>query len=225
MKICHQRARTGRRIRWLAASPGSKIPGEGSPSARAAQTALMGLVATVLSSCATPQAPLPDAIRLAPPGNLQLVEARQDIEQHLGASVRWGGTVVTVRRDDAGNAEVEILERKLGESGRPRPAGPSDGRFLVRATTEVDPVLYREGSDVTVAGVLERSVEGRIGDQPAVFPVVRVEQFVRWQAAWRRYDPYYYYDPWYYGPWVGYGRHYGHLHRPYFGHYYHPYRW
>jgi len=195
------------------------------------------LAAALLAGCAgAPPQPVPEAVRSAPPGDLQLVEARQDPQRHLGARVRWGGTVIRVERDATGNARVEVLERRLDEDGRPLPGAPSDGRFVVFAAPSVDPDLYRRGAELTVAGVLEPPVEGRVGTATVELPVVRVEAFQRWARRWSHhpyhYDPYYdpYYHPWY-GPRVRFGvgvgirhlhLHHGFRHHPGFGS---PYYW
>ena len=157
---------------------------------------------------------------MPPPGDLQLVEARQAPERHRGARVRWGGTVVATRRDDAGNTRVEVVERRLDDRGRPRPGSASDGRFVILAAPEVDSSLYLRGNEITVAGILDGTVDGSIGEQPQHFPVVRVEDFVRWESRW----PYHAYDPWY-GPRVRFGVGIGHY-RHHHGHYHgHPYWW
>jgi len=173
------------------------------------------LAALLLGACATvPQQPVPQDIRHPPAGDLQLVEARQDPERHLGSTVRWGGTVVAVERDAGGNARVEVLERRLDEDGRPLPGSASDGRFVIRAAPEVDQSIYRRGSEITIAGTLEGVTDGRIGEEAVRLPVVRVHNFVQWPSYWRRYPyaypyPLYYpyspygYDPWFYGPRIG----------------------
>jgi outer membrane lipoprotein len=166
--------------------------------------------------------PVPEAIVIPPAGDLQLVEAGQSPDDHLGTRVRWGGTIIRVERDASGNSRVEVVERRLDDTGRPLPGSPSDGRFIILAAPSVDPDLYARGGEVTVAGVLADAVDGRIGDAPTRLPVVRVEQFVRWEPRWRSHP--YYYDPWY-GPHYRFGVGIGHgFHHPYHpGFWHHPY--
>ncbi len=168
-----------------------------------------------LSGCAGNVRPVPEAVRVAPPGNLQLAEVAPDPSRHLGRAVRWGGEVMGVRRDGAGNAIVEVLGRRLDNSGRPFPGGPSDGRFHVRAAPSVDPDLYQPGTALTVAGTVA-GVSPAI-DSDATVPLLEVRDFMSWGPVWYR-DPYYWpaygpysYYPYYYGPrarWgIGYGVH------------------
>lgn len=190
-----------------------------------ARALALALAALLLTACAgvAPE-PVPEAITVAPPGDLQLVEALQAPDRHRGARVRWGGTIIGVERDEPGNARVEVLERRLDDGGRPLPGSASDGRFVILAAPSVDPALYERGGDVTVAGVLEQAVDGRIGDRPVRLPVVRVEQFVRWEPRWR--DHPYYHDPWH-GPHVRFGVGIGHggFYHPGYWHHPHGYRW
>ncbi len=193
------------------------------PAARRALAAL-GL-ALLLSGCASrPERPIPERISAPPAGDLQLVEARRDPQTYVGAAVRWGGHVVAVERDDAGNARVQVLERRLDDSGRPMPGSPSDGRFLIFATPDVDPGLYARGAEITVAGTLQAPVSASIAQRPEQLPVVRVEAFALWEPRWYP-DPYHdhwpyhgYGHPWY-GPRVHFGIGISHLrhHHP-FGH-------
>lgn len=173
------------------------------------------LVALSLAGCAGVSRPLPADIVTPPPGNLQLVEVLGNIAAHTGAHVRWGGTVVEVTRQASGFVRIQVLERKLDASGQPLNYGPSDGRFVIRAASNVDPARYRIGSEVTVAG----TIEGAVTVGGTSLPLVHVDHYVRWEPPpvyppdyydpwWYGY-PYYDYDPWYPGPWYPYHMRYG----------------
>ncbi len=168
----------------------------------------MLLGAAVLSGCATPYGydAIPDAIRQPPAGNLQLVEALSQPKLHLGTAVRWGGSVITVRRSADGNAEIEILERRLDDQGRPRDSGPSDGRFLIRATGTVDSTLYHPGSRITVAGTFQRLEQRQVGAARQPLALVNVSDYIQWAEVYP--EPFYYDPPYYplpYSGWPYYG--------------------
>lgn len=187
------------------------------------------LAVVLLCGCAgQPREPVPERIAAPPPGDLQLVEVRQDPQAHVGAPVRWGGTVIGSGRDADGNVRVQVVERRLDDAGRPLPGSPSDGRFVIRAAPDVNPDLYARGNDVTVAGTLDTPVDARVGDGTARLPVVRVEAFMLWGPYWRT-DPWYPYGhgvwfPYGHGaPWYGPYRHFGPGHLP--PHLHHPHGW
>lgn len=178
----------------------------------------------LLSGCAGMGQPIPDAIRTPPAGNLQLAEVVGDPERFVGRAVRWGGEVMLVRRDGAGNALVEVLGRRLDDRGEPYAGGPSDGRFHIRASPEVDPELYRDGTAITVAGTVS-------GTSPAIesasrVPLVEVSAFMSWGPTWYP-APYYWHPhyPYYHYPYgYPYGYHFGFRHHHYPFHH-HPYWW
>jgi hypothetical protein len=67
---------------------------------------LMDVLLMLLTSCAT----VPPAIRYAPPGDLQLPEARANPDVHTGRPVRWGGTIVSVQNKEA-ETILEVLQK------------------------------------------------------------------------------------------------------------------
>jgi outer membrane lipoprotein len=145
------------------------------------------------------QVPAPDAGRYASSADPQLgpslADAMRDPKARQGEPVRWGGTVVRSATDARGNVEVEIDARGLDASGRPRPGATSEGRFLIRATPDVDPALYARGNQVTVEGRITGAAQLREPPDAAPVPLVHVEQFRLWQT--RVYQAQGgYYDPW-----------------------------
>jgi len=172
--------------------------------------AVLGMV--LLSACATTagQVSIPAAISQPPAGNLQLAEAMRKPDRHLGTKVRWGGNVISVRKGPQGSTEIEILQRQLNARGRPQDHGPSDGRFLIRAAASVDSALYRQGSRVTVAGVIKGTERRQVGKTTKDLVLVEVSDFIQWTEERLAYP--YYDDPYYGYPYYGY---------PYYGPYYH----
>ncbi len=163
--------------------------------------ALLG--ALILAGCvATSEQPsIPESIQHPPPGNLQLIEAMRQPKVHLGTTVRWGGSIITVHRNQQGNAEIEILERSLDDQGRPQDSGPSDGRFLIRAAADVDSNLYRQGSRITVAGTFQSMEPHQIGNKQQDLPLVEVRDYIQWADAYP--PPHHFNDPYYWSPYYG----------------------
>ena len=176
---------------------------------------------SALSGCvATAPEPIPAAIHLPPRGDLQLVETSAHPAAHAGASVRWGGNVIAIERDSAGNALIQVIERRLDADGRPVAGSPSDGRFMIKATAAVDRNFYARDRLITVAGTLDGSATVQVGEKTLAIPLVHVNEFMLWLPNIRDDGPYWgYYDDYRYGP--GYGPHIGFglgLHRYQHGH-------
>lgn len=168
---------------------------------------ILSAIGLVVTACAT----TPSIIREAPPGDPQLAELRDSVGAHAGTSVRWGGTILSVENKD-NETWIEVLEFKLTSSGQPKRYSPSDGRFLARVTTFLDPAIYKKGREITVVGTLEGDFEKSIGEHSYSFPVVKADGHYLW-APYRRH---YHYPRYYYGypyPRYYYGFHYGHGHR------------
>jgi outer membrane lipoprotein len=159
---------------------------------------MLGLVcAALLAGCASN---IPKEIKEAPPGNPMVAEVRADAARFTGAHVRWGGTIAAVD-NQASETWVEIVARELDGSGEPRQTDRSSGRFIAVIDGFIDPALYSEDREVTVSGVVEKSITRKIGDYDYTLPVVRVENHLLWPLRYEYdapdYPPYWYYDPWY----------------------------
>lgn len=173
-------------------------------------TGLLG--AMLLAGCASN---IPKAISTAPADNPMVAEVRSDVRQFIGAHVRWGGTIAMVE-NQANETRIEIVARELDKSGQPRLTDRSSGRFIAIIDGFLDPALYAEGRELTVAGVVEDETSRKIGEYDYTFPLVRVDNYLLWplrpEPVPYDYPRYWYYDPWY--PWYPYYHPYRYYHRP-----------
>lgn len=174
------------------------------------------LCLSLIGACASP---VPKAVRETPQPQLGLAEARSG-SAAVGARVRWGGTIAKVE-NRAGETWVEIVERPLGDDGKPRAGAVTRGRFLARMPGFLDPSEYAPGRLLTVTGVLDESVTRNIGEFPYTFAVVKADAHYLWPRREARqgqyidsypYYPYYadpFWSPFWYDPWFPMGL-YGH---------------
>jgi len=123
----------------------------------------------------------PEAISKIPADNPSLAAVRQDIDQYIGAELRWGGEISKVE-NKTDKTWVEIVRRQLRENGKPDTNSNSDGRFIASFTGFIDPVVYEVGRLVTVVGSIEGAIERPIGGYDYVFPLVNVEGSYLWRA-------------------------------------------
>jgi outer membrane lipoprotein len=161
----------------------------------------------LLGACSSP---IPELIRTPPEGNPPLALVRAEPEQHLGARIRWGGTITKVQNREA-ETRIEIVARDLAGDGEPRNIDYSEGRFIALFPLFLDPAIYAEGRNLTVLGTVQGSSEEQLGSMRYRYPLVKVEAHYLWPKPIPRcetcdprfYDPFY--DPWY--PWRPYPWH------------------
>ena len=160
-----------------------------------------------LAGCAS-YPDLPDAIRNPPPGDAPLpsqVSEEPGVYQDL--QVRWGGTLLEVR-NQAEESWLEVLAYPLERSGRPDTSEAAVGRFFARVPGFVDPAVFSQGREVSVAGRLVEPVTQSIGDHEYRYPVVDAVAHYLWPRRQARRDPYWSYPyPYYWrDPFFYYGR-------------------
>ena len=125
----------------------------------------------------------------------------------VGDVVLWGGIIIETKNFKNGT-NIIVLETPLYGSERPRARGFSRGRFIAQSSKFLDPVIYRPGKKITVAGVVKGKEAQPLGETKYTYPVVSVKQMVLWQPYRRYAYPYYwrgsYWGP-YWGPYWGWG--------------------
>ena len=134
--------------------------------------------------------------------DLQLDKALANINENIDQSVRWGGTVLTVSKDNE-EIWIEIQQRGLDQYGAPRQRNGSMGRFLVKTEQSPEDLQSLIGMDITVFGTLGGSYDGSIGHAPYLFPVVNAKEHYLWGTKYsagysRYYNDYFRYPHHYY---------------------------
>ncbi|WP_415227634.1 Slp family lipoprotein [Psychromonas sp.] len=157
----------------------------------------MLILIMLLSGCASV---VPTAINNIPAPDISVDEVRVDIEKFYGSRVRWGGVISKVE-NKAEQTWIEVVSRKLSSNGQPSSGSKSSGRFIARFSGFVDPLEYKVGALLTVAGSLTGEHVALIGEYLYSFPVVTVSAVYLWPPkqetvvyhdhplAWGLYDP------------------------------------
>jgi outer membrane lipoprotein len=150
----------------------------------------------LLAACAHPGPPF---LREPMPENPALAQVIADVGAFQDRRVRWGGNVVSVENRAEGTA-VEIVERRLDKRGRPAATNTSAGRFVATTTGFLDPMIYTQGREVTIAGTIAGEEPRKIGEFEYRYVVVKTDNLYLWEPI-QPVPPPMYYDPWYYDPW------------------------
>ena len=163
------------------------------------------IISALTSSCATQSPPW---MRDPPPGNPALEQVSSDTATYAGRKLLWGGSIEQLE-NHAQETWIEIVERPLDSSGRPRQSDYSGGRFIAKVAGFLDPVIYTRGRDISVTGSVDGDSSRKIGEFDYRYIMVKVETEHLWPVLLPA--PPRYYDPFWYDPWYPLGSH-RHLH-------------
>lgn len=124
---------------------------------------------------------VPDPIKVSDTVNLASYESiLNGNETGEGAPVRWGGQIVAVENKKE-YSELEILQYPSNHYGKPRSNLDSAGRFKVRISGFLDPLVFEKGRLITFLGELGEPAEGIIGEQAYMYPVVLASGYYMWK--------------------------------------------
>ena len=122
-----------------------------------------------------------------------------DPERYKDKMVILGGEVIITSPLEK-TTEVEILEKPLGWDWRPKTEG-AQGRFILVVNKFLDPVVWKQGREVTVLGKVLGQREGKIGEKAYIYPVLEAIEWHLWvpiPPAGYYYEPFW--DPLFWGP-------------------------
>jgi outer membrane lipoprotein len=104
---------------------------------------------------------------------------QQAPDQAAGEVVMLGGKIIEIQ-NFGDRTELMVLQLALGASQRPADTDSSDGRFLLRSKSFIDPAIYPPGTLITVVGRVQGSEVRLIGERPYRYPVIMPEEIKRW---------------------------------------------
>lgn len=108
--------------------------------------------------------------------NVPFKTVLKEPEKYKGQTFIWGGTIIQTTQVKTGGSLMEVLENPLSGTGKVKNRNHSDGRFLVYNAQMLDPVIYRPGRLVAVAGELVEARMGKLGEADYLFPVLRANE-------------------------------------------------
>ncbi len=141
------------------------------------------------------------------------MEIKKDITTHKGKLFILGGVIVktTITRE---GSLIEAVYVPVDSRGYLKSLSSTNGRFLaIHKSKEIlDPIIFQEKREVTIAGELIGTRSGHIDEIDYVYPLFEIKEIYLWKEKqeydhfyyprYPYYPPYYpyrYYDPYY--PW------------------------
>ncbi len=140
--------------------------------------------------------------------NIPLAQVREHPEAYQGKLFILGGVLVDTRVTDKGS-QIEVLAVPVNGLGYIRDLERYEGRFLAfypRTSGMLDPLIYKKGREITLAGTFMENRQGKIDELEYTYPVFEIKQIYLWEEPRNYYlmpaYPYYYNNPYpYYGGW------------------------
>jgi hypothetical protein len=86
---------------------------------------------------------------------LTVPQALNNPTEYKGKIVIWGGEILRTENRQDSSTEIEVLQRALDRWEEPKDPSASEGRFLVREQSFLDPSIFRPGMRITVGGELQ----------------------------------------------------------------------
>lgn len=166
---------------------------------------------------------LSQQVRQSADRSLSLTQLRLSPQTSLNRTVILGGNLLRTWNAPEGTW-LEVLQKPLDSEDRPLLTDQSEGRFMVRCDTFLDPATYAAGRSITVAGRVLGTHTDKVGESDYVYPLLSCLEIYLWPQTpsmtispnvqlWWEWDPWYV-DPWYWHHYHGHfrGRYYHHRH-------------
>ena len=133
------------------------------------------VISMLLSACSG----LPPKIENAPWEDVDYRQAHENSERFAGLPIRWGGTIVDVTNEEE-YSEMQVLYYPLNAFGRPSLRQPNGGRFLMQSDKFLDPAIYVNGTEITVAGTFSGEIDRKVGNKTIQLPLISSAESHLW---------------------------------------------
>ncbi len=141
--------------------------------------------------------------------NVSLDQLRANPDPYKGKLYILGGVIVETRFVQNGS-QLEVLSLPVDSSGDLDDSAHGRGRFLAvypRENGLLDPMVYKKGREVTLAGTFLEARKSKIDDMEYVYPAFEIRQVHLWEErrdyAYPFYPYPYYSAPYWYNPYWG----------------------
>lgn len=157
------------------------------------------LVSLILSSCAPV---LRYDLMKSGIRDIRLSEIKENPAQYRGKLFILGGIIINTTVTKEGSL-IEAVYVPVDSRGYLKAVRVSNGRFLAifRGRELLDPVIFQEKKEITLAGVFVETRTGKIGEMEYIYPLFEIEEVYLWGEKKEQYYPYWWYDPWWYEFW------------------------
>ncbi len=137
---------------------------------------------------------LPTKMRGNNYSRLNLSTVKTNILAYQHQAFRWGGTVIKVL-NKKNSSQIQLLYYPVSRYGRPLIEQKTEGRFAITSPLFLDPAIYKEGTEITVTGILSGEIKQKIGKKILTLPLLTVNNIHIWPDRQRIDEQAYPYSP------------------------------
>jgi len=130
----------------------------------------------LLSACA----PFSNGIMQQVDTTVPFADVQKSPEHYMTRTVLWGGVIIETN-NRKGETDIKVMQTALDMEKRPVNLDKSEGRFIIRYTGFLDPVIYEKGREITIAGDIIGKKSYPLGDIEYDYPVVRAKAIRLWK--------------------------------------------
>jgi outer membrane lipoprotein len=132
---------------------------------------------------------------------------RADPDVFKGRTVILGGDILKTQNTQQ-QTSIEILQKPLDRFEAPLITDQTAGRFIAQCDQYLDPAIYDQGRQVTIAGKVLGRYDGQVGEAAYLYPLISCVELHLWprvshDMAYPAYpSPWLFhpYQPWYLFP-------------------------
>tara|TARA_B100000676_G_C18056521_1_gene834788 strand:+ start:1458 stop:1934 length:477 start_codon:yes stop_codon:yes gene_type:complete len=115
---------------------------------------------------------MPKAIQNINVVDVTYSQAIQNIDAHRNTLIRWGGIIIDVE-NEKNFSLIQVLSYPLDYSGRPQVSEEHGGRFVIKSTEFLDPVVYSKNNEISVVGELNGDLQRTVGKKIIRVPLIQ----------------------------------------------------
>lgn len=131
-------------------------------------------------------------MRSVPYTKVDFNEVKTNISSYQNMPFRWGGRIINVTNEES-SSKAQLLYYPLNRYGRLKTNKEAEGRFAITRSHFLDPAIYKEGTEVTVTGILSGDIKQLIGKKTLTLPLLKVDHIHIWPKYQQVDDRLYYY--------------------------------
>ncbi len=144
--------------------------------------------------------------------DVRLSEIKQNPEFHKGRLFILGGIIVNTTITSSGSL-IEAIYVPVNSRGYLKNVEAPNVRYLAlyQGKEILDPMIFREKLEITLAGEFIGTRSGKIGEMDYIYPLFEIKELYLWEEEkdyYRMSYPPWYYPYWRYDPWWRYNYYY-----------------
>ncbi len=121
----------------------------------------------------------PEALALVDP-TISFAMLKENPEKYSGRHVLLGGAIAKAKNVGEGG-ELEVVEFKVTQDGRPEEAAVSGGRFIAQSKAFLDPLIFKPGLMVSLVGEVKGKSTMPLDGSEYTYPIVAVNELYLWK--------------------------------------------